>query len=335
ICSSGRTLERLLSDVLDLAKVEAGQLEIHHSNFNTAELARTVSELCRPTAEINDVALSLLVDEAADRSVLGDEVRIRQVLTNLLSNAIKFTPQGSVTVTLARTQTGTFRFAVQDTGVGFGATEKARIFERFQQADGTITRRFGGTGLGLSISKHLIELMGGVLDCTSEVGVGSSFWFELELPEVEAAKPELQERERGLPSASARLLVVDDHPTNLKVVEIILTGAGMCVTTAANGEEALACWALDPFDLILMDMQMPVMDGLSAVRAIRASEAVTGKVRTPIVMLTANASAEHIEAGEAAGADGHLTKPITPAALFSSIEAVFGTSGPTAEQAAA
>ncbi|RYE64797.1 MAG: response regulator [Oxalobacteraceae bacterium] len=335
ICSSGRTLERLLSDVLDLAKVEAGQLEIHHSSFNVGELARTVSELCRPTAEANGVALSLVIEDAADSVVTGDEVRVRQVLTNLLSNAIKFTPHGSVTVTIARTQTGSFRFSVQDTGVGFGAPEKARIFERFQQADGTITRRFGGTGLGLSISKHLIELMGGVLDCESEVGVGSNFWFELELPEVETAEPRLQEREVGSASSSTRLLVVDDHPTNLKVVEIILEGAGMSVTTAADGEEAVACWTASGFDLILMDMQMPVMDGLSAVRAIRLSEASSGRSRTPIIMLTANASAAHIQAGAAAGADGHLTKPITPGALFDTIGAALAERGPSTALAVA
>ena len=335
ICTSGQTLERLLSDILDLAKVEAGQLEIHNSSFHAGELARSIAGLGKTLAEANGAKLSLAIEPDADRYVAGDEVRISQVVTNLLSNAIKFSPQGSITLALSRTATGAYRFSVQDTGVGFGPEEKARIFERFQQADGTITRRFGGTGLGLSISKHLVEMMGGTLDCDSEVGVGSTFWFELELAEVEA--PQLDEHRQSTTSepSSTRLLVVDDHPTNLKVVELILSGAGVSVTTATNGEEALACWTEGAFDLILMDMQMPVMDGLSAVRAIRAREAHTGRTRTPIVMLTANASAEHVQAGASAGADGHLTKPITPGSLFSSIETALTQGVSASERTAA
>lgn len=321
ICASGQTLERLLSDILDLAKVESGQMEINHSSFSAGDLSRSVAGLGQMVAEGNGVQLAVVIEAQADCYVSGDEVRIRQVLTNLLSNAIKFTPNGSVSLTLSRKPSGAFRFSVQDTGVGFGAEEKARIFERFQQADGTITRRFGGTGLGLSISRHLVELMGGVLECESAVGIGSTFWFELELDEVEASQPDFKQTADIAAAQSTRLLVVDDHPANLKVVEIILAGAGMSVTTAADGEEALARWAEAPFDLILMDMQMPVMDGVSAVRILRAREEASGRPRTPIIMLTANASPEHVRAGTAAGADGHLTKPISPSSLFSSIDA--------------
>ena len=320
ICTSGKTLERLLSDILDLAKVEAGQLEMELSSFQAGDLVRSIAGLSTTVAEAKGISLALVIDENADRYVAGDEVRVRQVVTNLVSNAIKFTPQGTVTLNLSRPSTGAYRFSVQDTGVGFGPLEKARIFERFQQADGTITRRFGGTGLGLSISKHLVEIMGGALDCDSEVGVGSTFWFELGLAEVEPPQVDEPLRAEISGPGARRLLVVDDHPTNLKVVDLILSGAGITVTTATNGEEALACWNQGSFDLILMDMQMPVMDGLSAVRAIRANEAHAHRARTPIIMLTANASAEHIEAGASAGADGHLTKPITPSSLFSSIE---------------
>ncbi len=321
ICASGQTLERLLSDILDLAKVESGQMEIQLSGFNVGDLLRSVAGLGQLIAEGNGVELNVVIDTQADCYVSGDEVRIKQVVTNLMSNAIKFTPNGSVTLTLCRTSTGAFRFSVQDTGVGFGAEDKLRIFERFQQADGTITRRFGGSGLGLSISRQLVELMGGVLECESEVGKGATFWFELELEEVEVEQAEChQNADIGLPP-SIRLLIVDDHATNLKVVEIILAGAGMAVTTATNGEEALSRWAEAPFDLILMDMQMPVMDGVTAVRALRAREEASGRPRTPIIMLTANASPEHVRAGAAAGADGHLTKPISPSSLFSSIDA--------------
>jgi len=332
ICTSGQTLERLLSDILDLAKIESGQMEVQLSGFSVGDLLRSVAGLGQMIAEGKGVELNVVIDAQADCHVSGDEVRIRQVMTNLVSNAIKFTPNGSVTLTLCRTSTGAFRFSVQDTGVGFSAEDKARIFERFQQADGTITRRFGGTGLGLSISRHLVELMGGVLECESAVGTGSTFWFELELEEVEADQPECKQKADIGPPPSTRLLVVDDHPTNLKVVEIILAGAGIDVTTATNGEEALSRWAEARFDLILMDMQMPVMDGVTAVRTLRAREEALGLPRTPIIMLTANASPEHVRAGAAAGADGHLTKPISPSSLISSIDAALDAAdGPEEE----
>ena len=319
ICSSGQTLERLLSDILDLAKVEAGQLEIQLSTFHAGDLIQSAASLTRSIAEAKGLRLTVTIEEAADRFVIGDEVRIRQVVTNLLSNAVKFTPHGLVSLSLTKTAQGRLRVCVTDTGVGFGEDEKARIFDRFQQADGTITRRFGGTGLGLSISRHLVEMMGGSLDCESRAGEGSRFWFELDLPEDGTAGGDVEQAPSAAMTAR-RLLVVDDHPTNLTVVQIILAGAGVSVTTATDGHEALVAWEAADFDLVLMDMQMPVMDGLAAVRAIRANEGRTGRRRTPIIMLTANASPEHIRAGAAAGADGHLTKPISPSSLFSSIE---------------
>ena len=327
ICTSGKTLERLLSDILDLAKVESGQMEINLSSFQAGDLARSTGSMNRMIAEAKGVSLDVTVDGDAEGVFLGDEVRIRQVLTNLVSNAVKFTSHGSVSVALTRMPGGRIRFSVKDTGVGFGPEEKARIFNRFQQADGTITRRFGGTGLGLSISQHLVQMMGGVIDCDSTAGVGSTFWFELDLPEGATLHAELQATE-GATLSATRLLVVDDHPTNLKVVEIILAEAGMSVTTATNGEEALAIWSTTEFDLVLMDMQMPVMDGLTAVATIRVREAGSGRTRTPIIMLTANASLAHIHAGAAAGADGHLTKPISPASLFAAMELALDYAAP-------
>ena len=320
ICSSGQTLERLLSDILDLAKVEAGQLEIQLSSFHLGSLVQNATSLARVLAEEKGLRLATTIDDTADCIVTGDEVRITQILTNLISNAVKFTSHGLVSISLTKTPENRFRFCVEDTGLGFGEGEKSRIFDRFQQADGTITRRFGGSGLGLSISRHLVDMMGGTLDCESTPGAGSLFWFELDLPADEAAAL-AEEPARTRPIMAKRLLVVDDHPTNLTVVQIILDGAGISVTTAADGQAALSAWEAASFDLILMDMQMPVMDGLTAVREIRAVEGRTGRRTTPIIMLTANASADHILASSEAGADGHLTKPISPASLFSSIEA--------------
>ena len=321
ICASGEMLERLLSDILDLAKVEAGQMEIEATPFDAGELVRSVAALCRPKADEKGLPIRVEIDPAADGTYLGDPARVRQVMINLVSNAVKFTAEGEVRLTMTAGVEGRLRFEVSDTGVGFEPAFKARVFDRFQQADGSITRRFGGSGLGLAISKHLAEMMGGVLDCDSVPGTGSVFWFEVALPVAEMIAPATATA-TGLSEAGAsamRLLVADDHPTNLRVVEIILRGAGMEVTSVVNGLEAVQAHAVGTYDMILMDMQMPVMDGMTAVAQIRAAEAQSGGARTPVIMLTANAMPEHVKAGRLAGADAHLAKPITPASLLGAI----------------
>jgi signal transduction histidine kinase/CheY-like chemotaxis protein len=322
ICASGEMLERLLSDILDLAKVEAGQLEIEAAPFQAGDLVRSVAALCRPKADEKGLPITVDIDPAADRTYLGDAVRVRQVILNLVSNAVKFTTAGEVRLALKTGAEGRLCFDVSDTGEGFDPAVKARLFDRFQQADGSITRRFGGSGLGLTISKHLAEMMGGVLDCDSTPGAGSVFWFELSLPLADAPGLTVEVEPTGPAMSAMRVLAADDHPTNLRVVEIILKGAGMEVTTVVNGLEAVQAHAVGAFDLILMDMQMPVMDGMTAVARIRATEARTGEGRTPIIMLTANAMPEHVRAGRLAGADAHLAKPITPASLFQAITGV-------------
>ena len=321
IRSSGATLERLLSDILDSARIESGQVTIETAPFHLGRAVQDVAALWRIPAEAKGVAVVAHVDPAFDRLVEGDAVRVRQVLTNLVSNALKFTTEGEVSLTVAPGVEGDVRFVVADTGVGFDEEQKARIFGRFQQADGSITRRFGGTGLGLAISRELVELMGGWLECDSTPGQGSRFWFEIPLRSAEAAvetaetvQPVGDVREQPL-----RVLLADDHPANRKVVEIMLGATAMELVAVEDGAQALDLFKREAFDLVLMDMQMPVMDGLTATAAIRAFEAQDGRVRTPILMLTANAMAEHVEAGRAAGADGHLTKPLTLAALFDGI----------------
>ena len=319
ICASGEMLERVLSDVLDLAKVEAGQLEIENAPFHAGDMTRGIAALFRPRADEKGVRLSVEVDPAFDQTYFGDSVRIRQIVINLLSNAVKFTAVGDVRLSLGSAPDGRLRFAVSDTGVGFDPTLKSSLFDRFQQADGSITRRFGGTGLGLAISRHLAEMMGGSLDCDSRPGAGTIFWFDVELLAILAPETSSDAASRDMPDPALRLLVADDHPTNLKVVEIILAELGLDVTYVENGLEAVKAHAVSRFDVILMDMQMPVMDGLTAVSEIRAAEARSGAVRTPIVMLTANAMPEHVRAGQLAGADGHLTKPLTPSSLFAAL----------------
>ncbi|MDB5421408.1 MAG: histidine kinase [Brevundimonas sp.] len=337
IRSSGITLERLLSDILDSSRIESGKVTIEAVPYHLGEAVRSVGLLWAPSAEAKGVDLSVNLDPALDLMIVGDPVRLRQVLTNLVSNALKFTEAGSVHVNGSPTPEGRMRFTVTDTGLGFDDAQKARIFARFQQADGSITRRFGGTGLGLAISRDLIEMMGGSMDCRSRPGEGAVFWFELPLepaPEAahaEAAVVDVAETEtQGL-----RILLADDHPANRKVVEIMLSESGVELTVVEDGKQALDAFSKRSFDLVLMDMQMPVMDGLTATRAIRELEQARGQARTPLVMLTANALPEHVEAGRQAGSDGHLAKPITMATLFAAINATLGASDGSDDQAEA
>jgi PAS domain S-box-containing protein len=335
ILNSGRSLERLLSDILDLVRVEAGQVVIENGAFHLGDMARSVAALCALRAEEKGVVLKTRITASADVRVTGDGARLRQVLTNLLSNAVKFTDRGQVTLDVTLSADGRARFSVSDTGIGFDAAEKARIFERFQQADASFTRRFGGTGLGLAISRELVELMGGALSCDSVPGAGSTFWFTLPLPVRQDAAVETPLEETAPSTAGApRILVADDHPTNRKIVELMLADVAE-IFTAENGRDAVDVYKVVAPDLILMDMQMPVMDGLAAVREIRELEASRGADRAPIIMLTANARPEHVRASREAGADLHLEKPITSAMLFAAINRVMETADSPPEIVAA
>ena len=326
IRDSGQTLERLLSDVLDLAKVEAGQLSIEATPFHAGDLIRAVAELSSARAEAKGLPLRTQIAPALEGWFLGDAVRVRQIVTNLVSNAVKFTEAGSVSIIAETPALGVIRLSVVDTGVGFDATQKDKVFGRFQQADGTITRRFGGTGLGLSICRQLATLMGGVLDCESTPGQGSRFWFEAYFePTVEAESAPDADHSLG-DGPALRILVADDHPTNLKVVGLMLEQLGVEIVTVVDGAQAVEAVARERFDAVLMDMQMPVMDGLEATRTIRAQEAAVGKHRTPILMLSANAGSEHQRAGALAGADGHVAKPVTLSALTAALAEVLDPS---------
>ncbi|PZO04423.1 MAG: hybrid sensor histidine kinase/response regulator [Alphaproteobacteria bacterium] len=320
IRSSGATLERLLTDILDSAKIEAGQVTLEPTMFDLKHTIGDIALMWRAKAEDKGVALVFSFDPSAPRWVQGDAVRLRQILTNLVSNALKFTDHGTVTLAVSTTHGDRIAFAVRDTGMGFDAEQKARIFQRFQQADGSITRRFGGTGLGLAISTALVELMGGELDCASVPGRGSEFVFAIDLPASAPPVVAIEVAEAtDIAALPLRVLLADDHPANRKVVEIMLAATAMELVVVEDGRQALDAFMADRFDLVLMDMQMPVMDGLSATAAIRAFEASAGRDRTAILMLTANAMAEHVAQSLGAGADGHLTKPITLAGLFAAM----------------
>ncbi|GAA0617352.1 hypothetical protein GCM10009422_10690 [Brevundimonas kwangchunensis] len=336
IRSSGVTLERLVSDILDVSKIEAGQLDLESRAFDLDEALEPLDVM---GARAGDKGLAFEVKRSPDaRGVfVGDSTRIRQVLGNLLSNAVKFTAEGTITVrieTWSEDPEGLgdahhLAITVEDTGIGFDSGHALRLFERFNQADGTITRRFGGTGLGLSICRSLVEMMGGRIEARSTPGVGSRFHFVLPLNRA-GSLADYDARDVDAPPLPApdadrplRVLLAEDHPTNQRVVQLILGGAGIELVIAENGAEAVAAFEGATFDIVLMDMQMPVMDGLTATRALRDIEAASpGRVRTPIVMLSANAMAEHRAQGAEAGADHHVAKPVTAASLMAGMQAV-------------
>lgn len=320
--TSGQVLSHLLADILDSARIESGKLQIERAEVDVVELMQSVAALYQLQAQAKGVDLALQPGGVQGLRIWGDPVRLRQIIGNLVSNAIKFTEQGAVTVSLELARDEVLQITVEDTGIGFDPAIRDRLFGRFQQADGTITRRFGGTGLGLAISRELAALMGGELDCSSTPGCGSRFWVTLPFEPVAdnhatqtAAAADVAGQQDAL-----RILLADDHPTNRRVVELMLADTGIDLTTAEDGSQALDLFRTQDFDVILMDMQMPVMDGLTAVREIRREEALCGRPRTPVVMLTANVMPEHISAGAEAGADGHLAKPLTVQALFAAIE---------------
>ena len=322
IRGSGVTLERLVSDILDVSKIEAGQLDLEARAF---DLDEALEPVCVMQARAEDKGLAFTIRRAPEAHgvFIGDSTRIRQVLGNLLSNAIKFTGEGGIIVDIGIEPDGDAQrltVAVEDTGIGFDADHAARLFERFNQADGTITRRFGGTGLGLSICRSLVEMMDGEIAARSTPGQGSRFHFTVPLQRG-AASVDPDQAPMPMIARALRVLLAEDHPTNQRVVQLILQGQGVEVEIVADGAAAVAAFEADDFDLVLMDMQMPVMDGLSATRAIRQIEAAApGRPRIPIVMLSANAMAEHRADGAAAGADGHIAKPITAASLLAGMQ---------------
>ena len=241
------------------------------------------------------------------------------MLSNLLSNAVKFTDAGSVKLDV-RAYGRAIKFTVTDTGIGFDDEVKQRLFRRFEQADASIRRRFGGTGLGLAISRSLVELMGGRIDVESEAGIGSTFSFVLPLEGAGEISTEAPARlADNVEIGAQRILLAEDHPTNQKVVQLILQSIGIEPVIVENGALALEALKSERFDVVLMDMQMPELDGLSATVQLRAFERANGLSATPVIMLTANALDEHVKASHEAGANLHLSKPIRAEALIRAI----------------
>jgi signal transduction histidine kinase/ActR/RegA family two-component response regulator len=327
--NSAASLLDLINDILDFSKIEAGKLELDPTPFEVRPHLESMLAVVRLNAERKGLALALDVDPRVPAVLVGDSGRLRQVLVNLLGNAVKFTEQGEVRLSVSvRHEAGervALRFGVRDTGIGIPADKQEKIFGAFTQADGSTTRRFGGTGLGLAISNRLVALMGGNLALESRPGRGSLFHFTVELglhagapaeEEVPAARPErvVATDRRGL-----RVLLAEDNIVNQRVATRFLERLGHAVTVANDGREAVEWWLRERFDLVLMDVQMPEMDGFEAVAAIRDVERETG-MRTPIIALTAHAMSGDRERCLAAGMDGYLTKPIKLAHLVAAID---------------
>jgi signal transduction histidine kinase/CheY-like chemotaxis protein len=318
VTSSGRLLEQVLSDILDVSKIEAGQFQLTLAPFDLATLVGGVAELHRASAQAKALDFNWLIQPGVSGSYLGDAGRISQILNNLLANAVKFTGLGEVALSVERSAGG-LSFIVSDTGVGFDDTVRQRLFKRFVQADQSITRQFGGTGLGLSICAALTEMMGGRIDARAVLGRGAIFQVDLPLEQVRAVEDVTPDDEEEVSLEGLRVLVAEDHPTNQKVVEIILQPFEVVLTMVEDGQAALDAFMPGAFDAILMDMQMPIMDGLTATRLIREREAAAGAPPVLLIMLTANAMEEHVSAAKAAGADFHLSKPVRPALLLEAL----------------
>jgi PAS domain S-box-containing protein len=326
---AGAHLLVLINDILDLSKIESGHLELESIAFDLHALLESIIELLRAQARDRGLQLTLEIRPGVPSRLVGDPHRLRQILDNLVGNALKFTKQGSVTLRVEpdpEGAAGSLRFNVVDTGIGIPADKIDIIFERFTQADSSITRKYGGTGLGLAISKGLAELMKGRIGCASEMGKGSTFSLTVPFetrPAFEASPlteplASLGTRLAGQEPAP-RVLIVDDLEDNVMLLEVYLKDCGFELEVAENGQVAVEKVMAHRPDLVLMDLQMPVMDGFEATRAIRRWEAETQSPPIPILALTAHTRAEHAHTSQEAGCTEHLTKPIERTALLAAI----------------
>ena len=341
IRASGETLLTVLNDVLDLAKVEAGRLELEEAEFDIGAVAASAHAEFSAIAAQKRLAFELTVTPAASGVYLGDATRVRQLLSNLISNALKFTEAGAVEVIVGRKRRA-LTLTVVDTGIGISPVQQTALFQKFAQADASTTRRFGGTGLGLAICRELAEQMGGRVEVRSAECEGSTFVATLPLPRRrrstrKGAAPKAEQARNLNPSAefaAIRLLVAEDNPMNQMVLQTLLSQFGVEPVIVGDGVDAVAAWESSDWDVMLMDVQMPRMDGPTATRFIRERELAQGRRRTPIIALTANAMTHQVKEYLAAGMDGFVAKPIQVERLFAALEAALSDSRDRAERAA-
>jgi len=336
ISRSGETLLAILNDILDLSKIEAGKLELESSEFVLDELVLGTHATFTAVAQSKGISFNLAMSEAARGLYRGDPVRVRQVLHNLVSNALKFTLEGEIRVSITRTL-GIIRIEVWDTGVGIPPDRIGRLFDKFVQADSSTTRRFGGTGLGLAICAELAKAMGGRIDVESQEGVGTTFTVELPLERLGDSSGDRRPAEDAVENELAagrplRVLAAEDNPVNQLVLKTLLAQLDLWPVIVDNGAAAVASWEAEEWDLVLMDVQMPVMDGPTAAKTIRAREAELGRRRTPIIALTANAMKHQVDEYLAAGMDGLISKPINISELFGAMSAAASGAEAAADQ---
>jgi PAS domain S-box-containing protein len=321
IRDSSNSLLSIIDDILDVSKLESGKIELDEIDFDLVDLIEKTIELFAPRAEQKGLSLSADLRSVSRSALNGDAPRLRQIVLNLVSNAIKFTSMGSVTIRVATTDAGAGRTRVRcevlDTGTGMNDAAKQRLFKPFHQGDSSISRQFGGTGLGLSICKRLVELMEGRIEVSDRPGGGSVFWFEIVARNAiegfaRPRKDQVDENNASPRARSGRILLAEDNPVNVDVATMILEGAGYEVDVAADGVEAVDAIRRRRYDLVLMDMQMPHLDGLAATREIRAAPS---GARLPIVAMTANAMKEDQRRCLEAGMDDYFSKPFSPAIL--------------------
>ncbi|MFO0722552.1 MAG: ATP-binding protein [Myxococcota bacterium] len=312
VFSSGEALLSLLNDILDLSKLEAGKVELETRPFNVGELCRSVIHLLEARAAQKSLELSLVLDPSLPARCQGDSGRLRQVLLNLVVNAIKFTPAGSVRLRVGPSAGGLL-FAVEDTGIGMSSEQMARLFQPFVQGSAATNGIYGGTGLGLAISQRLVRAMGGIIEIESALGRGSSFFFTLPLPIADTAHTSLAPTPIARAGGNGTVLIVDDNDVNRIVAEAMVRRLGRPTVLAKNGQEALEILSQSPVSIVLMDWQMPVLDGLSATRRLRALPGPEHS--TPVLALTASAMQEEVTACLEAGMNDVLLKPLTLDAL--------------------
>jgi signal transduction histidine kinase/AmiR/NasT family two-component response regulator len=319
---SGQALLAILNDILDLSKIEAGKLEIELEPFRLEEVVADVRDAFCQIAAGKGLALTCDIAPEAHGDYVGDAVRIRQILTNLVSNAVKFTSQGHVRLSAEVVADGV-RLSVEDTGIGVAPADQERLFERFIQADSTATRRFGGTGLGLAICRELCAALGGGISLTSEPGKGSRFTVELPLARHDPVpRPAPEAAVESVHSGTLRILAAEDNSMNQLVLRTLLQQLGIEPVIVPDGRAAVEACASQTFDLVLMDIQMPVLDGVAATREIRRHEAAVGRAPVPIVALTANVMSHQLYEYRTAGMDACVSKPIQFAELLETIDAL-------------
>jgi signal transduction histidine kinase len=324
---SGEALLEILNDILDVSKIEAGKLDLDPTEFDLASTVTGARDGFVAVAQKKGLDLTLDVDETAQGVRLGDAVRVRQIVSNLISNGLKFTSQGRVGVRVAgygEDGVDGVVISVADSGIGMAAEKIPMLFQKFTQLDASTTRQFGGTGLGLSICYELAILMGGRIWAESVVGQGSTFHVQLPLPRQADSRAEPLYESEDLPEDQGRILRVlaaEDNPTNQMVLSTIIQIFGAELHLVDNGQLAVEAWDSGDYDVILMDIQMPVLDGIGATREIRRLEAVQRRVRTPIIALSANAMVHQIKEYMAVGMDSHVAKPIELPKLHAALEA--------------